>query len=123
MARPKSLQLAAINIHLQPPKVHSYVELWQALYALDQPVTIRGDRALIIGSIDPVNADNLEDGFRGFIYRFTEIDLTKPWFNKKKKAEADEDLVKKEVKVPDYLRPNMRHSAYVFFPRNHRLVI
>jgi hypothetical protein len=124
MARKTQIMLGAVNIAL--PKPHSaarYAELWSKMFALKKPVRIFGDQFLLIGSIEPLSPSKPDAGYTGTFYRFTEIDFKKPWLDLDTIKEADHQVVKEAVKIPDNLRPNLSVFRYAFFADHHRLVI
>lgn len=123
MSRLPALRLAALNIVLQPHTPERYVDLWQALFDLHKPVPIRGDQSLMLGRIEAIDSEDHTKGFIGLIFRFTTIDTNKPWFDIDDGKEADPAVVKREVKIPPHLCPNLATFAYRFFPHGHRLII
>ena len=123
MARPKKITLNAVNITVHPHTPTHYSKLWSALFDLKRPVDIGRDQALMIGAIEPLDKSDLTKGYMGLLFRFTVIDKSKGWFNLESGEEADSDTVKREVKIPDNLRPNLSTFHYRLFAKSHRLVI
>lgn len=123
MSRPKKITLNAINITVHPHTPSHYAQLWSALFNLRRPIDIGRDQALLIGAIEPVNSKDLAAGYMGLFFRFTIIDKSKGWFNLESGEEADGDTIKREVIIPDNLRPNLSTFHYRLFPKSHRLVI
>lgn len=76
----------------------------------------------MIGKISPSDERDPLAGFEGLIYRFTRIDMSKPWFNLDQGTEADQATVSREVRIPAHLCPNLATFHYRFFPVGHRLV-
>jgi hypothetical protein len=122
MPRPRRVRVAAINIATDPKSPESYVELWKRLFDLRKPIALPNDQALMIGSIEAVGSPS-EPNFQGSLYRFTMIDTAKPWFLLDEGKEADPAQVRREVRIPANLRPNLVTFRYEFFPRGHRLVV
>jgi hypothetical protein len=123
MARPKKITLNAINISVHPHTPAHYSRLWSALFELKRAIDIGRDQALMIGAIEQIDPKKPEAGYMGLLFRFTTIDKNKGWFNLESGVEADPDTVKREVKIPDNLRPNLSTFHYRLFPKSHRLVI
>jgi hypothetical protein len=122
MPRPRRVRVAAINIATNPHSPESYVELWNKLFGLRQPIALRNDQALMIGSVEAAS-DPAQPNLEGSLYRFTLIDTSKPWFLIDEGKEADPDRVRREVRIPPNLRPNLVTFRYEFFPKRHRLVV
>lgn len=123
MSRQKKITLNAINITVHPHTPSDYAKLWSALFNLKRAVDIGRDQALMIGAIEPVNSEDLTAGYMGLLFRFTIIDKNKGWFDLESGEEADGDTIKREVKIPDNLKPNLSTFHYRLFPKSHRLVI
>jgi len=123
MARLKSIKLSALNITLHPHKPADYVDLWGRLFDLRKYVDIGRDQAAMIGALEPAIPDEPLAGYVGLIYRFTVIDVNKGWFDLESGEEADQATVRKEIRIPPNLRPNLSTFMYRFFPRSHRLVV
>lgn len=123
MPRPKKITLTAVNITVHPHTPEHYAQLWSALFDLKRAIDIGRDQALMIGAIEPRDKDDLTKGYIGLLFRFTIIDKNKGWFDLESGEEADSDTVKREVKIPDNLRPNLSTFHYRLFPQSHRLVV
>ena len=59
--------------------------------------------------------------FLGTIARFTEIDPNLPWFDAETLDEAD-DLLVRQVEIPENLKPNYVPFSFIFDPQHHTLV-
>lgn len=123
MSRPKKITLNAVNITVHPHTPAHYAQLWSALFNLKRAVDIGRDQALMIGAIEPLDKSDLTKGYIGLLFRFTVIDKNKGWFDLESGEEADSDTVKREVKIPDNLRPNLSTFHYRLFAKSHRLII
>jgi hypothetical protein len=122
MSRQRQLTVSANNMTLPPPHpAERYAKLWRALFDLQQPVAIHGDTHLFIASAISLDKKDPTAPIRGSIYRYLEIDKNAQWFNQKTSEFADPKLVKDEVIVPEYLKPNSRAFNYLFIPSAHRL--
>ncbi len=123
MSRPKKITLNAINITVHPHTPAHYSKLWSALFDLRRYVAIGRDQGLMIGAIERIDPKKPEAGYMGLLFRFTIIDKNKGWFDLESGEEADSDTIKREVRIPDKLRPNLSTFHYRLFPKSHRLVI
>lgn len=120
MARPKKIEISALNIKLQPHKPELYVALLRDTFKLQQVTCMRSDYYGVLGTHFVINKGNPLDGYTGYISKFLQIDPEKPWFNTKNNKKAEQVDVN-EVNIPDHLKPNMENFRYVFYPVGHRL--
>jgi len=122
MARATKVSAGAVNIAVHPHKgPETYISLFKSLFALDRGVKLRGNEWAKIGSLIPINDKNPNEGFHGYIYRYTQIDPDGRWLNTLSGKILAAEEAKKEVSVPDYMKPNLRLIRYAFFPESHRL--
>ncbi|MCI2285297.1 DUF4747 family protein [Colwellia sp. MSW7] len=120
MTRKRTVSYTAFNIRTHPHSSQTYVDLFNRLFDLKRQVNLRGDTYCILTEIEPLNEDPLK-GISGEIVKFTKIEVGK-WFNIEKLRAAEEDETKK-ITIPEDLRPNFTSFNFVFYPKNHYLVI
>lgn len=122
MARSTKVYVGAVNIAAHPHKgPQTYVDLFRDLYGINKGVKLRGNEWAKFGSMFPINEDDFQDGFHGYIYRYTQIDPDGKWLNTLSGKILAAEEAKKEVIVPDHMKPNLRLIRYAFFPKLHRL--
>jgi Domain of unknown function (DUF4747) len=120
MITKRTISYTAFNIRIHPHSPEKYVDLFEKLFDLRRQINLRGDTYAIMTQIEPLNGDFL-NGIVGEIAKFTRIEVGK-WFNIKKLRAAEEDETKK-IQIPDELRPNFTSFNFIFYPKNHYLVI
>ena len=76
----------------------------------------------MIGTMTEVVTDKPEEGLEGDLFQFTQIDFDSDWLNTKTNKAVSPDDIKTEIEIPEYLKPNLKRSRYVFYPKDHRLV-
>jgi hypothetical protein len=123
MANPQ-VELAALNIALHPHDADGdrYVALMQAAFRLEKAIRVHGSTHAMIGSLIDIRTDHPEAGLEGDIFKFVQIDMQSEWLDIKKMEPISPEDAKKEVVIPDRLKPNVQKSRFVFFPKNHRMV-
>lgn len=120
MARQKQMKVGALNIVTHTHTTLKYAQLFAAAYATEKAVKIRGNDWGLLASMYPskVEDQQVPEVFKGTIFRFLNIEPGEPWLNlKTHKAVKPNET----PDIPDYLRPNLRTSNFVFFPKGHRL--
>ncbi|MBO2635273.1 DUF4747 family protein [Shewanella algae] len=120
MTRKRTVSYTAFNIRTHPHSPQTYVGLFDRLFDLKRQINLRGDTYCILTEIAPLQ-DNPLNGISGEIAKFTKIEVGK-WFNIEKLRAAEEDETKK-IKIPEDLRPNFTSFNFVFYPKDHYLVI
>lgn len=120
MARLNSVSYTALNIRTHPHSTEIYVQLMNRIFDLKTPINLRGESYAILTEIKPINEDPL-DGIEGELTKYTKIDVDR-WFNIATLRPAEEDETRR-IQIPDELRPNFSSFRFVFYPRNHYLVI
>lgn len=119
MGRKRSLETGALNIRVHPHDVgDEYARLIRTAFELKRPISIRGDRYMVLTSL----SDPESDIFSGVISRFTDIDVNLPWLDLSSLAEADESHLS-EINIPDDLRPNLTPFYFSFNAKKHKLVV
>jgi hypothetical protein len=121
MPRQKSLVIGVLNIKTIHQSKDIYIKLLDRVYQAENIVKIRGADWGTIGWLKPLEEDNPQEGLIGLIYRFLNIDPREPWYdvNRRKRLDAKGD---DKIPVPDSLKPNLRESLFIFFPKGHRLI-
>ena len=118
VARELKLSVGALNVRLHPHSPELYDRYLQALYALKQPVKLRGDR---FGMITLLNRQELDNGIiHGMIRTFTKIDFSGQWFDEQSLDEADPDLLR-QINIPKHAHPNSAAFRFSFNVKKHTL--
>lgn len=121
MARSRLIRFSALNITIDEHNPSRYVELFRDVFRRKERVQYRGDRYGMIGTMKPLDPASPEKGLSGFIHRFLEIPSDEPWLNIDLGEKAEEKDMK-AVSIPENLKPSLRESRYVFFPKPHRMI-
>lgn len=117
----RTVHYTAFNIRLHPHKPSYYVDLFHKLFDIKKQINIRGEQYGIITEIENLIEDRPLEGLVGKVAKYTKIEIDK-WFDIEKLAPAEESDTKKIV-IPDNLRPNFSSFNFIFYPKNHYLVI
>lgn len=120
MPRKTTVNYTAFNIRTHPHSPDKYVALINRAFELKSQIKMRGDTHAILTKISPLGND-AKDGITGEIAKFTRIESGK-WFNLEKLRAAEEDETK-QIVIPEELKPNFTDFYFVFYPKNHYLVI
>jgi len=118
--RKRSITYTVFNIRTHPHKPQGYVDLFYKAFDLKKQINLAGEKYCIITQIAQLGKDPL-NGLSGEIARYTKIETNK-WFNLSELRAAVDDETK-EIKIPEELRPNFKNFSFVFYPKNHYLVI
>jgi hypothetical protein len=119
MARERTMVAAFLNIEMPAPHPpERYVELFQAAFEIKKSIKTYGDTCHILTS---VNKETNDDILFGAIGKFTEIDEAMPWFDLNNLSEAS-DSQRKEIVIPEQLRPNFQSAFFGFIIRKHVFV-
>ncbi len=118
--RKNTVSYTAFNIRLHPHSPEKYVALFEKLFDLRRQINIRGETFAIMTQIEPLNGDFI-NGIVGEIAKFTRIEVGK-WFNVEKLRAAEADETKK-IQIPHELKPNFTSFNFVFYPKNHYMII
>jgi len=122
MARQKKYFLCILNIKTHPHSPENYLNLFQDAFRHKDKVKVRGDEFAMIGTCNSIISKEPLSGLSGFIYKYFDLQETSDWLNINRFEEAtDEELSK--IKIPESLKPHLCRFAYVFFPKQHRIVI
>jgi hypothetical protein len=118
MPRNLKLSVGGLNVRIHPHSPELYDQFLQAIYALREPVHIRGDRH---GMITALDRRNLETGIiRGVITTFTKIDMNGRWFDQTRLDDVSPDLLK-EINIPANVHPNSAAFRFAMNVNNHVL--
>lgn len=120
MSKNLKMVIGAINIKIHPHSPEKYIELFLDAIALKSIVPIRGS---IHGSLSRFNFIDPRDkmrGFKGYIYKFLNIDPNQPWFDVENEKVADADGLK-SISAIKNMKPNLSSFLYFFAPRKHRI--
>lgn len=120
MSKQKSFQIAELNFVTHPHSASGYVDLFQSMFSLMQPISMRGTQHLMIGELRAINENLPMEGAFGRLYRFDQIDPKAPWFNVANHAAASKEEIS-QIKIPDELKPNLIMFNFVFYPKKHRM--
>lgn len=114
-------KFGALNITTQPHSPQKYINLFNAAFQNGKKGIdgkYYGEKRGIIGKlITPVDLPN---ALIGSLHIFTTIDKDKPWLNREKLNEAEE-CEKDEIRIPDYLYPNLTTCHFIFDANSHKL--
>lgn len=119
MAQNRKLSVAGINIVIHPHSADQYLALLQDAFRLGKHFRSRGDQHLILGH---VKKDTENQIINGEIARFTNIDMSLPWFDLEKRDAADDDDIEHRIKIPNELKPNYEPFFFTFFAKKHWFV-
>ncbi|WP_270827809.1 DUF4747 family protein [Aeromonas sp. Y318-1] len=120
MTRLNSVSYTALNIRTHPHSAETYVNLMNRVFDLKIPINLRGESYAILTEIKPIS-ENPVDGIEGELTKYTKIEIGR-WFNISTLKPAEEDETRR-IQIPEELRPNFSSFRFVFYPRNHYLVI
>ncbi|MCG7598360.1 DUF4747 family protein [Halomonas sp. McH1-25] len=115
----KTIRISGLNIKTHPHSPDSYVQLFERAISLQKPVNYHGNRYALLGS---THEKTLYDRrvITGQIYTFVDFDPTEDWLNTETNEPVSDDL-KKEIELPQHLKPSFRKYEYIFFVNKHRL--
>lgn len=117
----RSITYTAFNIRLHPHTSMKYVELMERIFALKRQVKLRGDTYAILTQVTKLHGD-AESGLFGEIAKYTKIEESNGWFNLQE-LRAAEDYETRKIQIPNELKPNFKNFNFVFYPKNHYLII
>lgn len=121
LARTRSIKISALNIAMHNPhSPEAYMELFRKAFDIRRVIRKGALQCTMLGSLSPIDRENLMVGFSGEIFRFVQLDPNEPWFNSKTKEEASEDEIK-EILIPKHLLPHLKKIPFVFKPDIHEL--
>jgi hypothetical protein len=120
MSRETKMTIGAINIKIHPHSPEKYIELFTDVIKLKKKAAIRGD---IYGSLSKFNYidSNKLNGFKGYIFKFLNVNPDEPWFDVEQEKAADSRMIQ-EVEVLKKIKPHFSFFMYYFFPKKHRFI-
>lgn len=118
MAREKKIEIAAVNLTIQPHSTQKYIELFRDAFKLGSEVQIYGDEHGILTSMVKQNSSDEISPLEGDIFKFTKINKDQKWFNISTNEFASDDELTK-VNIPDHLKPNSSRFSFIFYPKEH----
>ena len=121
MARFRKMVISVLNVTTHPHSPDMYVRLFHRAATLKKPVKYLGDKHIIIGPPAAIIPGKFEEGFRGTIYRFIDIDTSNAWLDLNQVQEVVSEDGSPVVDIPVGLKPNCQYTQFVFFPKGHRL--
>jgi hypothetical protein len=120
VAREKKVEIMAVNITIQPHTTKKYLELFKDAFALRSEAQVQGEQYALLSHMNKVDRSDSLSPLTGDIFRFTNIDTKKKWFNSTTNQYAsDKELG--SVTIPENLKPNSSRFSYIFFPEEHIL--
>jgi len=118
MARQTKMTIGAINIKIHPHTPQTYIELFNDVIKLKRRASLRGDIYGHLSSFSFLNRDETL-GFKGFIYKYLNIDPNEPWFDVDEEKVVDKEQML-QVEVLKKVKPHFSHFMYLFIPKYHR---
>ncbi|WP_339776978.1 DUF4747 family protein [uncultured Methylophaga sp.] len=118
MAREKKIEIAAVNITIQPHSPQKYIELMNDVYRSISETQIYGDNYAILSTMTRLDSKNKTSPLIGDIFKFTKINKDDNWFNITTNEFASEDELEK-VNIPEHLKPNSSRFSFIFYPKEH----
>lgn len=117
----KRIPLGVLNIFAIPHREDgsTYISLFEAAYALNVIVKVRGDEGAILASCVQIDPRTPLLGLTGEIHKFTEIG--EDWENlQTRKAATEADV--SSMNLSPHLKPNREAFRYFLFAKEHRFV-
>ena len=121
--RQSKFPVCAVNIVVHNHPAGVYERLINAGFNLQLPLPVHGDRHALIVSVAPSHERTLSGRrvLRGSLSTFLDLDLDAPWFDIQSLKVTTEDR-RREIQIPDSLRPNMADFHFALDPEQHILV-
>lgn len=118
MARRIKISAGVLNVRLHPHTPERYAEFLNDIYALRQPVKLRGDRHGIISLLD---RSELDKGIiTGIITTFLDIDFDGEWFSTANLQPASNEQIS-QVSIPADIHPNAASFYFQLNTSTHRI--
>lgn len=120
MSRSSFYRMSALNIVTHPHSPATYVQLFEDLAAMKNVVKVHGDTAILMSPyITAIDGDKTK-GFTGLLYKFFDLNKDTDWADVNNVAVATDEQ-KKEIVIPDNLKPHLQAISFVFYPSDHIL--
>ena len=116
----KTIQASKFNIVLTPHTSEKYINLFNAAFVLQRSIQYHGSEHLLFAEINTAKLS--ENIISGHFFLYTDFNIDLSWLNIEKRNYASTDELK-SIYIPEGLRPNARKFNFVFFVKNHLLVI
>lgn len=120
MPRETKMVIGAINIKIHPHSPERYIELFEDVITLKKKAAIRGDVYGSLSKFDYIDSSKI-GGFKGYIFKFLNVDPNEPWFDVEQEKAADSRMLQ-QVEVLKKIKPHFSFFMYHFFPKKHRFV-
>lgn len=114
------LRFNALNIIMHPHPKDCYINLFLDSYNSRQSIRIYGNQYAEIHKAYKKNFNN-ETIIEGKIIKYTHVDSTEPWYNKKTAEIASYEEMNK-INIPEDLEPEGIEFTFFFFPSTHTFV-
>ncbi|OZA20244.1 MAG: hypothetical protein B7X90_06675 [Novosphingobium sp. 17-62-19] len=119
MGRLHKMEVAGLNIKIHPHPDGIYDDFILAIFGLKKITKIHGDRFGLITLVKQ-DSDNPEF-YDGVLSTFLKIEMGSEWFNTETMEEATSNDVG-EIKIPEYLHPNLKTFRFTFNTERHEFV-
>lgn len=115
--------VCAVNIAARNHPARIYEQLISAAFSLQRALPVHGDRHALLVSFDPSKELTISGRrvIRGTLSTFLDLDLDAPWFDLQNLKVSTEDQ-RREIQIPESLRPNMADFHFVVDAKTHILV-
>ena len=118
MARNKTYNICAINISLVNHSLDAYINLFKNIFDNKKEVRLRGQYHAVPNVYRLKSNENI---IIGSLYRYTDIDRTKPWLNKDIVKELIDENGDPIPQTEPNLAPNLDTIHFIFNLKHHRL--
>jgi hypothetical protein len=108
-----------INVEKHSPEI--YKELFAKTFNERICVPIGNEHNALIGSLYHHSDEN--NVLYGEIFRYVNLNKGEAWFNTLNQKEADVKEVAKTISIPEWLKPHLRKTPFLFFLNEHKLFI
>lgn len=117
-----SVKFGALNITVHPHDKDGqiYLDLFNYLYKVREPLQVRGNDYIYLSALKPLNDDKPLEGLQGTFTKLTGIEVSE-WFDTTTDKLAEQDIVE-NVNIPSHLFPNAKFFNFIFFPKKHILI-
>lgn len=121
--RESKFPVCAVNIVAHEHPAGVYERLIVEAFGLQLALPVHGDRHALIVSVAPSRELTISGKkvMRGTLSTFLDLDMDAPWFDLQNLKVTTEDR-RREIQIPESLRPNMADFHFVLDPATHILV-
>lgn len=124
MAREIAFDISVLNITLQPHSPEKYVELFEDVFTRKPAISKKylGKDYISLKITERMRTDRGDvDAIFGYIQKYTVIDSSKPWYDRKNDSRV------KEGEEPNYdlisFSPFYTSYEFIFLPNGHRMFV